>query len=495
MTPHRVAMNSRIPALRVHAANAAPLHTDGDFVLYWMIAARRTHANFALERAIEHARVLGKPLVVFEPLRVGYRWASDRLHRFVIDGMADHAPRFAAAGITYLPYVEPREGAGSGLLAALAERACVVVTDEYPCFFLPAMVAAAARRCPVRLEQIDGNGLLPLRAAQRGYDRAFDFRRHLQKTLVPHLAEAPLPDPLASLRTAPLARLAALPAAVATFPSPVEALLVGDVAAMAALPIDHAVAPVPYRGGEVAGRMRVKEFVARRLARYTERNHPDADAASGLSPYLHFGHVSAHEVFAALSDAEDWSPERVSARVTAQARGFWGMSEAAEAFFDELVTWREVSLNTAFFRADYDRYEGLPGWARATLEAHANDPRPYTYALPALEAAHTHDPIWNAAQRELVREGRIHNDLRMLWGKKILEWSATPREAFDTLVHLNNKYAVDGRDPSSYAGIAWVLGRYDRPWPERAIYGVVRTMSSDSTRKKVTLDRYLARFR
>ncbi len=489
-------MQSRVPTLRLHVANAAPLRPEGAYVLYWMIAARRTHANFALERAIEHARALGRPLVVFEPLRAGYRWASDRLHRFAIDGMVDQGARFGDAGITYLPYVEPAPGAGSGLLAALAARACVVVTDEFPCFFLPAMVAAAAARCPVRLEQIDGNGLLPLRAAPRAYDRAFDFRRLLQKTLVPHLAETPLPDPLAPLRAAPLPRLAALPETVTSrWAAAPAALLAGDPAALAALPIDHAVAPVPYRGGEVAGRARLREFFARRLARYAERNHPDADAASGLSPYLHFGHVSAHEVFAALADHEDWSPERVSARVTAQARGFWGMSEAAESFFDELVTWREVSLNTSFLRGDYDRYEGLPGWARATLELHGSDPRPYVYARPALEAAHTHDPIWNAAQRELIREGRIHNYLRMLWGKKILEWSATPREAFDTLVELNNKYAVDGRDPSSYAGIAWVLGRYDRPWPERAVYGVVRSMSSDSTRKKVTLDRYLSRFR
>ena len=170
------------------------------------------------------------------------------------------------------------------------------------------------------------------------------------------------------------------------------------------------------------------------------------------------------------------------------------MSEAAESFFDELVTWREMSLNTTFFCTDYDRYDALPPWARATLEKHAADPRPSVYGLEAFEAAHTHDPLWNAAQRELVREGRIHNYLRMLWGKKILEWAESPRAAFEILVELNNKYAVDGRDPSSYAGISWVMGRYDRPWPERAIYGVVRSMSSDNTRKKVDLDAYLARF-
>ena len=488
-------MRSRVPRLRVNDANAAPLRSDADFVLYWMIAARRTHTSFALERAIEYARFFGKPLVVFEPLRVGYRWASDRMHRFVLDGMAEHGPRFATAGVTYFPYVEPHVGAGKGLFAALSARACVVVTDEFPCFFLPRMVAAAAAQSAVRVEQIDGNGLLPLRAAPRAYGRAFDFRRQLQKSLVPHLAEVPLADPLAALLKEPLPRLAQLPPDVrARFPMATPALLGGDAASLAALPIDHGVAPVPYRGGETAARARLAQFIDSRLARYTERNNPDADAASGLSPYLHFGNISAHEVFAALSEHEDWSPERVSGRVTAQARGFWGMSEAAESFFDELVTWREVSLNTTFFCTDYDRYDALPPWARATLEKHAADPRPSVYGLEAFEAAHTHDPLWNAAQRELVREGRIHNYLRMLWGKKILEWAESPRAAFEILVELNNKYAVDGRDPSSYAGISWVMGRYDRPWPERAIYGVVRSMSSDNTRKKVDLDAYLARF-
>jgi deoxyribodipyrimidine photo-lyase len=154
-----------------------------------------------------------------------------------------------------------------------------------------------------------------------------------------------------------------------------------------------------------------------------------------------------------------------------------------------------VGFNLCHFRpTDYDRYESLPVWARETLRAHEADPRPHVYDLPAFEQARTHDPLWNAAQRELLREGRIHNYLRMLWGKKVLEWTRSGPEALAILEELNNKYALDGRDPNSYSGISWVLGRYDRPWPERPIYGVVRSMSSDSTRKKVRLDAYLARY-
>ena len=187
-------MVAAVPVVRVRAANEAPVQARGAYVLYWMIAARRSKANFALQRALELARQLGKPLLVFEALRCDYRWASDRLHTFVMQGMADNLAAFTAAGVSYLPYVEPRRAAGKGLLDALAKAACVVVTDEFPCFFLPRMVAAAAARLRVRLEVVDGNGLLPLRVGDKVFGRAFDFRRFLQKVLPAHLGEFPVGD-------------------------------------------------------------------------------------------------------------------------------------------------------------------------------------------------------------------------------------------------------------------------------------------------------------
>ena len=171
------------------------------------------------------------------------------------------------------------------------------------------------------------------------------------------------------------------------------------------------------------------------------------------------------------------------------------MSPAAEAFLDELVTWRELGRNFAFRREDVDRWESLPPWALATLDRHRDDPRPFRYDLAAFAAAETHDPLWNAAQRQLLREGRIHNYLRMLWGKKILEWSASPEAALEVMTELNNRHALDGRDPNSYAGIFWVLGRYDRPWgPERPVFGTVRYMSSDNTARKLKVRGYLRTF-
>jgi deoxyribodipyrimidine photo-lyase len=214
-----------------------------------------------------------------------------------------------------------------------------------------------------------------------------------------------------------------------------------------------------------------------------------------LSPYLHFGHVSAHEVLAAIADSLRWNPSVLRDGGRGERQGWWGMTESAEAFLDQLITWRELGFNFLHFRDDGEDYDSLPPWARATLAKHSGDPRPHRYRLADFEAAATHDPLWNAAQTQLAREGTIHGYLRMLWGKKILEWSSTPQEALAVMIELNNKYALDGRDPNSLSGIFWCLGRYDRPWgPERPIFGTVRYMSSENTARKMDVKQYLKRY-
>jgi hypothetical protein len=412
--------SSRVPAIRLRDLNRKEVRTDGKYILYWMIAARRPRWNFALDRAVELARELDRPLIVLEALRTGYPWASDRIHRFVIDGMADNARAFDGPGVLYHPYVEPKAGAGEGLLEKLAADACAVVTDDYPAFFLPRMTAVAAKKLSVRLEAVDSNGLLPLRATEDEFARAYDFRRFLQRELAPHLSERPRRDPLRS-ELRPHRRL---PEGIAErWPRADAALLEGDAAPMAGLPIDHEVPPVPYAGGARAGRRVLRSFL------------------------------------------------------------------------DELVTWRELGFNFCAHRDDYDQYESLPEWARATLEEHASDRRPYVYTLEQFEQAETHDELWNAAQNQLRVEGRLHNYLRMLWGKKILHWSESPQAALEIMIELNNKYAGDGRDPNSYSGIFWVLGRYDRAWgPERDIFGKIRYMSSSNTRRKLRVDGYVERW-
>jgi deoxyribodipyrimidine photo-lyase len=459
-----------------------------------MTASRRLSWNFALDRAIAWARELKRPLLVLEALRAGYPWATDRHHRFVLDGMAEHARRLARSPVGYFPYVEPAPDRGRGLLEALAARAAVVVTDDYPAFFLPRMLAAAGRRVRVRLEAVDANGLVPMRAAGRVFTTAHSFRASLQRELRTHLKDLPAADPLAGLR---LPRAAPLPAAIAgRWPAATGALLAGDGAALARLPIDHDVAPAPVTGGSAAGRRALARFVADRLARYADGHaHPDDEGTSRLSPYLHFGHVGAHEVFSAVMTAGRWTTRRLATTSRGARQGWWGVSPGAEALLDQLVTWRELGFNMCAMRDDHDRYASLPEWARRTLERHQADERPNVYSRAELAAARTDDRVWNAAQRQLVEEGWFHNYLRMVWGKRILEWSRTPADALDTMIDLMNRYALDGRDPNTYSGIFWTLGRYDRPWgPERPIFGTVRYMSSENTVRKLRMKAYLARW-
>ena len=484
-----------VPAIRITATVDVPLRTGGDYVLYWMTANRRPSWNFALDRAIEVATALGKPLVVFEPLRAGHRWACDRFHAFVAQGMADNAAAFAEANVAYHPWLEPVPGDGHGLLQAFAERACAVVGDDWPCFFLPKMRAAAAdmlRAQGTRFEVVDSNGLLPIKAAgDQVFGTAHAFRRFLQKTLPKHLFDRPSASPLSSLQ---------LPST--TIPAHIQQQwpkttdLSGSVASLSSLPIDHAVPPIASRGGAVSARAHLEVFVDERLKNYVEdRSPPDKAGQSGLSPWLHWGHISTHEVVDALWKHEGFTPERLSSVATGSREGWWGLSGAAEAFLDELVTWREVGFNMGARVADYDQWSSLPGWAKTSLLGHLGDNREHVYTLQELDDAVTHDPLWNAAQKQLKQEGIIHNYLRMLWGKKVLQWSKDPRIALEHLVELNNKYAIDGRDPNSYSGIFWVFGRYDRPWgPTRPIFGSIRYMTSENTQKKHACGEYLERY-
>jgi len=479
---------------RCRPLNPCPIRDDGNFVLYWMTAFRRPFHNFALQRAVEWAVELRKPLVVLEALRCDYPFASDRLHRFVLDGMADHARHFVDYPVLYHPYMETASQAGRGLLEALAERACLIVADDSPVFFLPRMVAAAAARVPVLLEAVDANGILPLRAADRAFPTAYAFRRFLQKTLLGHLLDVPVANPLAGVH---LSELKSLPESIgARWPRADEALLSGDPAALTRLPIDHDVPAAPIRGGFRAARETLESFLEERLPLYGERrSEPEGEFTSGLSPYLHFGQIGSHAILGAIFAREGWSPGRLSPESRGKRNGWWGLSAAAEAFVDQLVTWRELGFNGCALGELNDPWRALPEWARLTLSNHRDDFRPYRYDLEDFAQARTHDPLWNAAQRQLRREGRMHNYLRMLWGKKILEWSASPEAALAILRELNDRYALDGRDPNSLSGIGWCLGLYDRAWgPERPIFGTVRYMSSENTARKFPVKGYLARY-
>ncbi len=524
----------QVPSERLRRQGSPEGQPSGSFVLYCMTVQRRGRWNFALQQAAYRAAQRQQPLLVIEVLRCDRPWANRRHHQLVLDGMRDNAEYFAAHQTAYWPLVESRPGEAAEVLAALLKQCSGAVVDDHPLDGdLPAGVFEGRAACTI--EWVDSAGLLPIRAVDRAFPTAFAFRRALQSLLPEHLPVLPAEDPLAELSLPsfgtfpsvlrPLLSVCEDNALVERLPwddrmapppagsrragpskSSVEAARRLHRAVLAVieahcrqldrLPIDQRVEPVAgFRGGATAAAERLTQFISRRLARYEQRNEPEADATSGLSPYLRLGQISVHQIFCAVADADRWSPDRLSPRATGAREGWWGMSPPAEAFLDELVTWRELGLNFAAHRpGEIDRPDSLPDWARATLDEHANDDRPHVYSPEQFEAAATHDRLWNAAQRQLLREGVIHNYLRMLWGKKILEWSPSWREALRVMIDLNNKYGIDGCDPNSYTGIFWVLGRYDRPWgPERPIFGKVRYMSSENTARKVRVEGYIAR--
>jgi deoxyribodipyrimidine photo-lyase len=474
---------------RVRRANDRPESARGDYVLYWMQIARRLDRNHALDHALAQARRLGKPLVAYEGLRLDYPWASVRLHRFILEGMQATAQAAARLGLTYWPWVERRPGEGRGLLAGLATRAALVVTDDFPCFIVPEQTGALAARVPVAVLAVDTSSVVPLSRLGPPVSAAAHLRPRIHRAFAEAWAH----------RAAARPRVSA--AAARAVAPPFDIAPLDDLDALVdKLPLDRSVPPVATKpGGGPAARRRLADFIAHRLSGTAERRShpapPDRAHQSGLSPYLHFGHIAIQEVVErVLASTGDWSPAVLNPEAVGRREGFFCRDPDVNSFLDEALTWRDLGLHWLRARsADTARLEtALPAWARATLGAHAADRRTYTYSREGWEAAATHDPLWNAAQRELAVTGTIHNYLRMLWGKKVLEWSRTPEEAYTTLVHLNNKYALDGRDPNSYTGILWCFGLFDRPWaPERPVLGTVRYMSSENTARKFKLGPYL----
>jgi deoxyribodipyrimidine photo-lyase len=403
--------------------------------------------------------------------------------------MQANALAAARLGLSYWPWVERRPGEGRGLLAGLAARAALVVTDDFPCFIVPEQTDALAARAPVAVIAVDSNSVVPLSRLGPTVSAAAHLRPRIHRAFGAaweHRAAAPPRIPAVATRVvAPPFE----PAALADLDALVETL-----------PVDRSVPPVVGApGGAPAARRRLADFIAHRLRGTAEgRSHPAPPAEahqSGLGPYLHFGHIAMEEVVEQiLASTGDWSAAVLDPRAVGRRAGFFCRDPDINSFLDEALTWRDLGLHWhRARRADTARLEtALPAWARATLGAHAGDRRAYVYSREEWEAGATHDPLWNAAQRQLVATGTIHNYLRMLWGKKVLEWSRTPEEAYATLVHLNNKYALDGRDPNSYTGILWCFGLFDRPWaPERPVLGRVRYMSSENTARKFRLGPYL----
>jgi len=372
----------------------------------------------------------------------------------------------------------------------LAENACGIISDEFPVFIIREHNERVANKITIPFITVDSNGIIPLGVTDKDPYSAYLFRKVMQKHVVEALRYPPLKQPLLDLEY------------WGQFNLPVgfndryvfeERQLDRLDEFVSSLPINHEVAKVNRVGTRAEALERMNHFVEFKLARYEEdRNHPDRQGGSGLSPWLHFGKISSFEVVEKVLTKQpaNWRIED-SEPNGGKNSGFFRGHSYVESFLDELITWREVGFQFAHHRSDYDRFDSLPDWAKKTMNEHDQDPRKYVYSLEELAQSNTHDPIWNAAQTELRSQGVMHNYLRMLWGKKIIEWTGSHEQALDVLIELNNRYALDGRDPNSYSGIFWCLGRFDRAWQERTIFGKLRYMSSDSTSKKIKLKQYL----
>jgi len=457
----------------------------GDFVLLWMQRERRLSHNHALDWALARARELRLPLVVYEEWTFELPWPNLRHCRFLIEGMRDNVVEAEARGFLHWPYVQSRASQKSPLVS-LARRAAIVVTDDFPISPVPEATKRLASRVDAPVIAIDGNGLVPLSLLGAPPLVARSLRPRLHRALVEAWEHRASPSPEAD-------GPAALEPPFALWePATLERLL-------EKLPIDRSVPAAPLRGGARAAESCLAHFVAQKLSGYAKGHSkplpPDDAFRSGLSPYLHGGQISIAQVVEAVLEATGGtSKKRFVAKAAGDKNRFFGSDANANAFLDEALVWRDLCHLFLWHRRDdvTSLSRALPAWAWTSLEAHRHDRRRFLYSFEAWERGETHDPLWNAAQRELVVTGRLHGYLRMLWGKKVLEWSESPEEAYRILVVLNDKYALDGSDPNSYGNILWCFGLFDRPWfPERPVLGRVRYMTSESTAKKFSLGAYL----
>jgi len=451
------------PNTRVTRLNDCPENRKAGYVLYWMQMFKRTSHNHALNFAIKMANERGLPLVVYEGLTYDYPWANDRLHTFILEGVPEKAEKFARLGVRYVFFLQRNARDPKNSIANLAKNAALLVTDDFPCFIVPKHNKSIASKLNVPVFAVDSNGMVPL--------SAFNKEEFAARTIRPKIKKL-LPLCLAPIVTPRLARKEPM----LTVDCPETVVTAGSIARLVSqCDIDHSVIPSAlYKGGTWVARRRLHHFVNTILPHYNEtRNEPGIDGTSRLSAYLHFGFISIQEIVEAVNQSS--APE-----------------ESKAAYLEEAIVRRELSFNFTHFNPNYDSLAALPDWALKTMREHNDDTRQEIYSPEEIEGAQTGDELWNAAQRELIYTGEIHNYVRMLWGKRVMEWLPNYEASFAVLEHLNNKYALDGRNPNSYAGILWCFGKHDRAWgPERPIFGKLRYMTSRSMGRKFDSKAYI----
>lgn len=439
---------------RVTILNPADVQ-DGP-VVYWMQRDQRVADNWALHHAQEQAIAMRHPLVVVFCISPGSLGATIRQYGFMIGGLSVVARKLARYNVSFVLL----RGLPQDVLPRflVENEAGMLITDFNPLRVPMEWRKRLAERVTIPFYEVDAHNIIPCRYISNKMEyAAYTMRAKVEQNLDRFLPEFP------SLIKHP------------EFSYNLEKAAIDWIEVTKSLRADMEVAEVGWlQPGEVAATEAMQNFIAQRLDRYdTDRNLPDRKGQSDLSPYLHFGHLSAQRLAYEVQRCE-------------------ADPESKRSFLEELIVRRELADNFCLYNADYDRFSGFQPWAQASLNKHRDDPRTFTYSPEVFEEGATHDPLWNAAQKEMVATGKMHGFMRMYWAKKILEWTATPEEAMEVAIYLNDKYELDGRDPNGYSGIAWAIGgTHDRPWAERDIFGMIRYMNFQGCKRKFDVEGYI----
>ena len=441
---------------RIQRLNDTPVR-KGDYVLYWMQQSQREAWNHALEYAVDQANQLGLPLVTGFGLTDTYPEANLRHYAFMLEGLAETAAALADRGIQLVVL----KGPPPDVALDLGKEAALIVCDRGYLRLQRQWRRKVAQNAGCQVIQVETDVVVPVAAAS-------DKAEYAARTIRPKLHRV-LADFLMPL-TARVVKKSSLHLSFPGLdPANPEMLLEN-------LSLDNTVSRVSrfFTGGTSHAKKRFHIFLENSLEMYDRHsNQPQTNDISHMSPYLHFGQISPLYLAMALMNVQA------------------SLADARDAFLEQLVIRRELAVNFVHYTPNYDSFDVIPGWANNTLADHEPDPRQYIYSEKQLADAATHDPYWNAAMQEMTCTGFMHNYMRMYWGKKILEWSPTPKQAYETTLALNNRYFLDGRDPNSYTGVAWLYGIHDRGWAERAIFGKVRYMAASGLERKCDINAYV----
>ncbi len=444
---------------RVTVRRAGVPDSKGKCVVYWMQRGQRGIDNHAIDLGVKIANLLGLPLVVYFAGISNFPQANLRHYVFLNQGRPDIEADLAERNIAFVMRAAPRES-HERFLANV--DAAFLIGDENPMREPERWRKHLASRIRIPFWTVDTDVVVPSKLMEKAQYGAYTIRPRLYRLLPEYL------HPYENLHAEHAWKR----------PKGFHADSVREDMTRGWKDFDRSVGPVDaWKGGTHAGLKRLKIFAARLLDYDEKRNHPEVDGTSCMSPYLHFGHVG---------------PITIALAIEAAVRGNPKLRAARDSYFNELIVWRELAVNFVRYTPKYDSAECAESWAKTTIAEHARDEREHLYTLGQLETAETHDDLWNAGQTQMVRHGWMHNYVRMYWAKKILEWTPDVATAMKYAIYLNDRYFLDGRDPNGYAGIAWaILGKFDRAWGERPVFGKIRYMSGASTGKKFDSKRYV----